>query len=577
MTKLVNILNRFRLLIYQSFNTRPLFSSFAVIAIFITVFLSLATPRFDTNDDVIMMLIANGNYYDKPSEHLIFTNVIIGLIIKYLYTFIPGIPWYPIYLYFFHFIACLLILYTLILSSKNIFLFKRILGFYTIFLFEIQMLMNLQFTSTSLFLGFSSILYFLFITKQKESSNWIPIIAGVLLGTAGMIRATSFWGILMFSIPLLLYGLKYLPRRNNFIFIVSALCIFLGSSIINNLYYQFSPAWKDYFEFNQVRGSLHGTPKLAWSDELPGILKKVNWSDNDYYIFESWFFNDSTTFSKDAIKTIDKLHNPKNKITYIWKIRASELIQFSQSVKGRIIYLLFILNVFFVLFSSNKVKYFTLLLSAWYLSICFYLLIYVRLPLRVFLPSFLFISLSLLIFSGNQFFPLLQNNLFPKIRHRIMVISFIVFLVVFAPVQEMLIESLNNSTNNQQLSSVFKTLKAVNSEGIFVVWGSSLKYEDVSPFARSKELPKIKLIGLGWMINSPPYVERLRQLDIDDLYQAIATRNDLYLIASDSLVSLYEQYMLEHYGKVVKLRSLLTIDEFDETRDEIDKIKLFKN
>jgi hypothetical protein len=534
-------------------------------------------PTFNTNDDFAMMFIANGYYYGNPSEHLIFTNIIIGLILKFLYTVIPTISWYPIYLYFFHLISCSLLFTTILSVKKNIIHFSILA--YTLLIFEIYMLMNLQFTSTSLTLGFSSILYYLVFARQKKASKWVPVIAGVLLGTAGIIRTNSFFGALIFGFPLLLYGVKHISRNRTSLFVLSALCVFLGSSVTNNLYYHSAPAWQDYFEFNKVRGSLHGTPKIFVDEEdKSNFLKKINWSENDYAMFSSWFYTDRSRFSTNALKIFAK--QSKSALSFKDNLDATiaSFMTFNKSFQGKIIYGVTLLSILLTLTSKTK-KYFLLGYIIWNFIIILYLINYVRFPPRVGVPLFFCLSLSLLLFGEIPFFAFLTKKLFQKnlvkTITKMITIVFLVWVLIFAPVQETLTYSRKNAINHQQFISILETLKKVNSEGIFVVWGASLKYEYCSPFTTIAQLPKLKLIGLGWRVNSPPHREWLKKLKIDDLYQAIATRNDIYLITTENLMALYEQYMLEHYGKVVKLKSLLTIDDFDDNIDESDKIKVF--
>src|SRR5436309_2613757 len=55
----------------------------------------LLTPRYETNDDVMMTLIASGRtFVDRPDEHLLLSNVLLGLPLSRLYAAAPGVPWY---------------------------------------------------------------------------------------------------------------------------------------------------------------------------------------------------------------------------------------------------------------------------------------------------------------------------------------------------------------------------------------------------------------------------------------------------------------------------------------------------
>ncbi len=59
----------------------------------------MLAPGFDTNDDaVINMIVAGEGFGLAPDEHMVFTHVWIGLVLKTAYTHFPDVPWYASYL-----------------------------------------------------------------------------------------------------------------------------------------------------------------------------------------------------------------------------------------------------------------------------------------------------------------------------------------------------------------------------------------------------------------------------------------------------------------------------------------------
>ena len=65
----------------------------------IAVLLAL-TPYYETNDDVGMNAsVAWRLGFSQPDEHLLFSNVLIGLALKKCYAVWPGVPWYVGYLF----------------------------------------------------------------------------------------------------------------------------------------------------------------------------------------------------------------------------------------------------------------------------------------------------------------------------------------------------------------------------------------------------------------------------------------------------------------------------------------------
>ncbi len=548
---------------------RPFLFVVACLIIFFVFFFVLFTPSFDTNDDFAMMSIANGFYYGKPLPDLIFTNVIIGLFLQFLYTAISNISWYPLYLYLFHFISLSILIYTFWVSRTSSIQFFFFI--FSVFMFEIPMLMNLQFTTTSLLVGFAAIFYYFILTEQNKGNNLVPLNSGILLGAASFIRTKSFLATLVFSFPILLYAVKYFPIRKNTIFALGALCTFFLSQVTTNLYYGSHPAWIDYFDFNKIRGSLHDTPLLTWDENTRSILSKINWSENDFTMFASWFYTDRKIFSTDALKTFVKYRHVEAPLTLSLQ---KTFVKFSQSFSEELIYILLLFIFLILLSQKNKIRVFLLMLLLWYVIVSIYLINFVRFPPRVAIPAFLFLSLSLVLFSEVRPSPWFQNN---RILSKIIIISSIILFIIFSPLHNSFSDSRTNDSNHRQFITVLTTLKELNPEGIFVTWGASLKYEDCSPFVTKKELPEINILGLGWRINSPPYLDFLKKLKIVDLYEAIATRKDLYLITKEELLPLYEEYMIEHYGKEVKLRSLLTLYNYDASVNESQKIKVFHN
>ena len=70
-----------------------------IICLFeITLVVSLLPIYFELNDDTGMNAIVSGAISGSPSEYLMFTNIIIGYLLKFLFTYIPSVNWYTWYL-----------------------------------------------------------------------------------------------------------------------------------------------------------------------------------------------------------------------------------------------------------------------------------------------------------------------------------------------------------------------------------------------------------------------------------------------------------------------------------------------
>jgi hypothetical protein len=82
-----------------SINAGALAVLFTVVLLPLTA-LTLFTPFYQTNDDIAMRLLAEGNFVpgDEPLPYLMFINVILGKILSLAYGVTTAVPWYDLVL-----------------------------------------------------------------------------------------------------------------------------------------------------------------------------------------------------------------------------------------------------------------------------------------------------------------------------------------------------------------------------------------------------------------------------------------------------------------------------------------------
>jgi hypothetical protein len=59
-------------------------------ALLFGLFFAVATPCYETNDDLGMQMIASGFFAGQPSEYLVFTSFLIGWPLRIFYSLWPG-------------------------------------------------------------------------------------------------------------------------------------------------------------------------------------------------------------------------------------------------------------------------------------------------------------------------------------------------------------------------------------------------------------------------------------------------------------------------------------------------------
>lgn len=103
------------------------FSIYFLTLFYITFFYT--NKFFGTNDDMLMMLLVSGIYTGEATEYIVFQNILIGLFLKQLYTFLPDINWYTLLLSSSQFIAftSIYFLVTSFTSNKRLIFFLFVL------------------------------------------------------------------------------------------------------------------------------------------------------------------------------------------------------------------------------------------------------------------------------------------------------------------------------------------------------------------------------------------------------------------------------------------------------------------
>ena len=81
-----------------SSSKRDLLLALGINAVLLGIFLCLFTPYYDTNDDWLLNNFVNGAMTEK-SARMVYINVIIGALLKGLYTLAPSVPWYALFQY----------------------------------------------------------------------------------------------------------------------------------------------------------------------------------------------------------------------------------------------------------------------------------------------------------------------------------------------------------------------------------------------------------------------------------------------------------------------------------------------
>jgi hypothetical protein len=81
---------------------------------------------------------------------------------------------------------------------------------------------------------------------------------------------------------------------------------------------------------------------------------------------------------------------------------------------------------------------------------------------------------------------------------------------------------------------------------LFVAWGEAFPMKDIDPLA--PQLGEMRILPLGAELGTPHVAGTLDRFGIDNLYLALVSRPDVFLISDEEKNDLYVDYMREKYG-----------------------------
>jgi hypothetical protein len=288
----------------------PIRFAIVTVTLLFAAVITMMPPAFQTNDDAVMCMIVSGQGITlAPDEHMVFTNVIIGKILKTLYTYFPGMLWYGWYLVATQWIVTISLLYCFLLPRYTR---LRLLGFAAYFLTAgIYFLVNLQFTSTANLTGIAGGMLLLQVVghapKSRREQVLIVAAASLLLVWGGLIRSDAFMLAVMLVSPALLVT-YWLGTANRRIAVSACLALSIAAGMVffAERYHQdcySDPNWQAFYQYNPLRIKFNDELWVKYTRESKHVFDQVGWSKNDYEMIINWYFDDPA-FDKENLSSI---------------------------------------------------------------------------------------------------------------------------------------------------------------------------------------------------------------------------------------------------------------------------------
>ncbi len=319
--------------------------SLSVNAITLLAALFLYKPFFEENDDAFISMIAEGAYGARE-VHLIYANVILGYVYRFLYSLCPIIRWHSVLQYVFIFTALTAFTYMIraVCYEKGHEDTGRVLPVVFILAVFHEAYVSVQYSKTATFvsvIGYILILYALYrrkvfkdaekaandklnkkigkaVKKENPAETILLMIIAYLLLIYGMLlRDSSYMLASLMSIPLLVYDFAGNMKKSRgrcgreflryFAAFMPLLIVFAAGRIYDNAAYNKDAAWKDFMEYNEIRMELLDYRyDLLDYNKHADRLQSLKITENDTLLYLTWQFGDDSVLTTDKMREVLK-------------------------------------------------------------------------------------------------------------------------------------------------------------------------------------------------------------------------------------------------------------------------------
>jgi len=551
---------------------QPFWISVILNICLITLNIIFFQARFESNDDSGMSFLIEGIYGAKTA-HAVFINVIIGKILKILYTVIPIVKWYVIFQYVILFLSFVFLGYMLFKQFGR----KKgsILFFALLIPFTYECYIYLQFTKTSGVSVATGLFLIFFCLRNHEKRRYL--MSGILLAVLGsMIR---FQSMLMVSLILFALGINVIIceyKKEKFhikeflismkpyllCFGITFLCMFALEGV-NKQIYRNHEGWKYFLEYNNERYHLldYGFPD--W-EENKAAYQKMGITKADIDMYQGWCFADFEKLSLEKMKQINKLRENKKLTVHIVADFAKDIpIRF---LEMRYSVLLVVFFIIYLLYCKRK---------KWSI-LCYVLLTFLGSYLYFFfMDRYTNINRIDFIYIYTIFCVLLEllgqgGRQRKKGREHVWLILFTVGLFSVGAVQlkeKKLSEQNLTALADKQKYQEFYALTTEDKDKLYLQNTGSIFNDraysmwEVVPEGLSKNR-----VSLGnWLTGSPLTLSILQNYGVENPFRDVINHPDVYLINNDG-IDTELSYIQRHYEENATTALVKNINGFNVYR-----------
>jgi hypothetical protein len=525
--------------------------------------LTLFTPFYQTNDDIAMRLLAEGNFVpgSQPVPFLMFMNIAAGKLLALAYGLAPAIPWYDLFLG-----ASLTAAAAALVSSWMGEAKPLEIAWTAVFalLFLLPAFVAVQFSLAGM--GCAAAGAALMIRAGVEPAEPHASRRRLQIGIALFVLGSviRFEGAVLIAIetaalaiPLIAGRWRDRPARPQmgramFAFVAAAMiaAVLFG---VNQVAYRLNTGWKDFYEYNLLRSRLgeYLAPERLTADAAIEIAKEVEWSPTDFALFRNWFFTDPDVYSLDRVRTAERLFygaaaKPTDEDR---RTRLARGLALGRSLIADTRWAFMLMGAFVLARGVRRPK--LILYFVWVVVVLVLLIVGISLalkapPQRIFWPM-LILSATMLTIAAHEWGVPAPAS----IELAALAVAICVTVTALLPLHK------ESNGRREAAATARRDVAGLRQTGatLFVLHANAFPYEDYWRPLHS-DRASFDFVGLGASARTPPVQDFLRTTGRTDLAWSLCSDPSVLLIASEHLPPMLTTFVAEHRGVSVRFEEV---------------------
>ena len=366
-----------------------LFASQLIILLLIIVTGRLA---YVMNDDTTMIAIVSGGY-GSPSEYAINLHMLLGYVLKYLFTICNKVNWVTVVFLLSNMLSVLVLDMVFVEEKKDQISFWPSIIVLDLALFLV--LSRFTFTVVAYWAGIAGLVGITYISiKGKECKHRVTIgvFAGIAFVFCLLIRAEVIKSLLIVYMVCIIAALLSKKNWTPLFIAVAAVCLMSLSIKSHSIISDLNPVQKEFLSWGETRSAALDCAAVPYDEAK---FAEYGITNNQYTAIYNSFNYDFDNIDTDVMEALIELNHPLNKYDFdimgMLETHFSIWTNLKQLLSYRSVYRIIFASVclFYLCVGSRKDAFFVLLTWCCTLAAEFVFYFIRRAPYRVLMPTYL--------------------------------------------------------------------------------------------------------------------------------------------------------------------------------------------